>query len=796
MTKVIEIPIKGMTCAGCAAAVQRALSRVEGVTNASVNLLTGIATVEADQQVNIQRLISIVRATGYDIGVVELQLQITMDLDPDTARLIEERLDPAHNMVTQGITEVRIDVVNKRVNVFYIPTIIDEEKILSLIKQIGVRVKKYADITEIEEKAKEYNKLKRDFLVSFFLTLPIFIGSMFHLPFLSGGYFQLLLATPIQFITGARFHRLALVALRHSTANMNTLISLGTNAAYFYSLVMLIFGNKGVHLYFETSAVIITLILFGRILEERAKAKTSEAIQKLVQMQPKRAVVIRDGKEQEINIDEVLIGDIVLIKQSERIPVDGVILQGEATVDESMITGEPIPVDKSPGDKVVGGTILLNGFIKVQAQAVGKDSLLSHIIRLIQEAQTGKPPVQRLADKISAIFVPVVLVVALLTFFLWIVFKGQLPIALTNSIAVLIIACPCALGLATPTAIMVSTARAAKEGILIRNIEKLEEIGKIEILFSDKTGTLTQGNPEVKEVRYFDNMDKIEILKLCATAEKYSEHPLAKAILRYCMKEGVNPEEPDGFEIITGGGVLAWVYDLKGVKRSVLIGSKTLMQKKNISLPEFSYSEPATVVYVAVDGQIKASFFITDPIRQESFETVKELQRMGIEVVIITGDNEAVAKAVAERLGIKKVFAGMLPDEKAKIVRKLRVVERKTVAMVGDGINDAPALAEATVGIAMGSGTDIAIHTADVILMKGGLSGVPKFIKLSNLTLKTIKENLFWAFFYNTVSIPIAAGILYLFGGPFLNPMIASLAMSLSSVSVVSNSLRLRGRKI
>ncbi|MCX7724582.1 MAG: heavy metal translocating P-type ATPase [Thermodesulfovibrio sp.] len=788
MTKKVEIPIRGMTCSACAQAIQRALNRVEGVKNATVNLLTEKATVELEKDVEINRLISIVRATGYDIGKVSLYLQIN-ELDAEIERLIKDKIAKV-----EGIIEIKADTVNKNVIVEYIPTIIDEEKILSSLKSLGIKAKKYTDtLSAQKEKIREFKKLKRDLIISFLLTLPVFIGSMFHIPFLAEGIIQLIFTTPIQFITGARFHRLAFIALKHGSANMNTLISLGTNTAYFYSLAMLIFGHQGAHLYFETSAVIITLILFGRTLEEMAKAKTSEAIQRLIQMQPKRAVVIRNGVEKEVDINEVLVGDIVVVKQSEKIPVDGVILEGEATVDESMITGEPIPVDKSKGERVVGGTILLTGVLKIEAKAVGKEAFLSQIIKLIQDAQTGKPPIQRLADKISAIFVPVVLTIAFLTFTFWILLKGELSLALSNSIAVLIIACPCALGLATPTAVMVSTGRAAKEGILIRNVEKLEEIGKIEILFSDKTGTLTHGKPEVKEAQYF-GMDQNEILKIVATLEKYSEHPLAKALFRYCMKKGVNPDEPENFQVVAGGGVLGSVYDSKGNKREVLIGSSKFMQRKNIVLPDISYQEPATTVYVAIDNEVKAVFLITDPIREESFDTVKGLKQIGIEVFIITGDNESNAKAVAEKLGIKRVFAEVLPNEKAKIVRKFRIQERKTVAMVGDGINDAPALAEANVGIAMGSGTDIAIYTADVTLMKGGLKGVLTLINLSKLTLKTIKENLFWAFIYNIVSIPVAAGVLYLFGGPLLNPMIASLAMSLSSVSVVSNSLRLKRR--
>lgn len=797
MVKIIEIPIKGMTCAACAQAVARALRRLNGVKNAEVNLLTEKATIEITEEVDIHRIVSIVRATGYDIGKTNLYIQIN-ELDQDIARVIEEKVNQL-----EGVIEIKTDIVNKNAIVSYIPTLIDENKILSTLKSFGIKAKKYADtVSAYEEKKKEFARLKRDLIISIILTLPILLGSMTHLPVITDGYIQLILATPVQFITGWRFHRLAFIALKHGQANMNSLVSLGTNAAYFYSLAMLVLGAN-THLYFETSAVIITLILFGRTLEERAKSKTSEAIQMLIQMQPKTAIVIRNNKEMEIPLDEVKFGDTVVVKQSEKIPVDGTILEGFASIDESMITGESIPVDKSQGDKVIGGTIVLSGVIKIKAEAVGSQSLLSQIIKLIQEAQTGKPSVQRLADKISAIFVPSVLAVAIITFILWMIFSKEVSLAISNSIAVLIIACPCALGLATPTAIMVATGRAASMGILLKNVEKLEEINKIEIIFSDKTGTLTIGKPEVKKVHFFEIKPE-DVLQLCATAEKYSEHPLAKAILRHCMREGVNLYEPSHldashFEVIAGGGVMAKVVDSQGIEREVLIGSEKLMLKHNITLPDLKQEkeiETATRVYVAIDKKIEAIFYITDPLREETAQIIDELKKMGIEIIILTGDNEKTAQAVATQVGVEKYFANVLPNEKAKIVRKFRVEERKTVAMIGDGINDAPALAEANVGIAMGSGTDVAIHTGDVVLMKGGLKGIPLLIKLSRLTIQTIKENLFWAFIYNIIGIPIAAGVLYLFGGPLLNPMIASLAMSLSSVSVVSNSLRLKRRKL
>lgn len=800
MKKTIEIPIKGMTCAACAQAIQKALNRVKGVENAQINLLTEKATVEVTEDVDIKSLLSVIHATGYEIGKTALYLQI-QELDQDTARVIEQRVS-----AVEGIFEVKTDIINKNSIITYIPTIVDEEKILQILKSLGVKAKKYTDpISGYEEKKKEFAKLKKDLIVSLILTIPVFLGSMFHAPLLREGLVQLILTTPVQFVTGFRFHRLAFIALKRGGVNMNSLISLGTNAAYFYSLAMLTVGANA-HLYFETSAVIITLILFGRTLEEMAKSKTSDAIQMLIQMQPKTAVVIRENKEMEIPLDEVRFGDTVVVKQSEKIPVDGTILESSASIDESMITGESLPVDKTVGDKVIGGTIVLSGVIKIKAEAVGIKSLLSQIIKLIEEAQTRKPSVQRVADKISAIFVPSVLAVAVITFFLWMIFGNDPSMALSNSIAVLIIACPCALGLATPTAIMVATGRAASMGILLRNVEKLEEINKVKIVFSDKTGTLTIGKPEVKKAQFFE-MKPEDVLGLCATAEKYSEHPLAKAILRHCMKEGVNVDEPlslvssasprenaSHFEVIAGGGVIAKVKDSQGIEREVLVGSENLMLKKNIILPEDKEVEAATRVYASIDKKIEVVFYITDPLREETPETINELKKMDIKVIIITGDNEKTAKAVASKLGIERYFANVLPDEKAKIIKKFKTEERKTVAMIGDGINDAPALAEANIGIAMGSGTDIAVHAADVVLIKGGVKGIPLLIKLSRLTLKAIKENLFWAFIYNIIGIPIAAGVLYIFGGPLLNPMIASVAMSLSSVSVVSNSLRLKRR--
>jgi len=787
--RTIEIPIKGMTCSACAQAIERALKKVEGVKEASVNLLTEKAIIIAEEPLKISRLLSVIRATGYDFGQRNLYLQI-QEIDSELVRLIESKL-----LEIEGITEIKSDIIGKTLEIKYLSTIVEEEKILSSLKALGIKGEKYTETYQIEEeKKKAIRKIKRELIFSLIFTFPLFLGSMFHLPILGNGFVQFLLATPVQFIIGWRFHRNALIAFKHGSTNMNTLISIGTNAAYFYSLFGLLFQN-GHHFYFETSAVIITLILFGRTLEEKAKERTSDAIKRLVEIQPKKATVIRDGKEKEISIQEVMPGDVVIIKQSEKIPVDGLILEGYGSVDESMITGESIPIDKSSGDRVIGGTLLRSGVLKVQAKAVGKESLLSQIIKLIEDAQKGKPPVQRLADKISSIFVPTVLLIAIITFSLWYFLQGELSIAIQNSIAVLIVACPCALGLATPTAIMVATGRAAREGILIRNIEKLEEAGNLNILFMDKTGTLTEGQPEVTRVDLF-NIEKEELLYIVASAEKYSEHPLGKAILRYCAREGIYGREPLSFQIIPGGGIKAKVAIPNEWEKEVLIGSGKFMSKRGITLPEIGLNDPSTHVYVFFDDEIKGVFYISDTIRKEAFEIVESLKKMGIEVVILTGDNKEVTSYVAEKLGIRIYYSDMLPQEKARIVRKYRIEERKIVGMIGDGINDAPSFAEANIGIAMGSGTDIAIHAADITLMSGGLKGIPRLIRLNKLTLRTIKENLFWAFIYNVLSIPVAAGALYIFGGPLLNPMIASFAMSLSSVSVVTNSLRLRLRNI
>jgi Cu+-exporting ATPase len=637
----------------------------------------------------------------------------------------------------------------------------------------------------------------------------ILIGSMTNVPVLSNWYLLFILATPVQFWAGLRFYKSAFSALKHFSTNMNTLIAVGTSAAYLYSATATFFpdifrkGGLEPHIYFDTSAVIITLILLGRLLEARAKGRTSEAIRKLMGLQARTARIVRDGSELEVRLDEVLQGDMVIIRPGERIPVDGEVIDGNSAVDESMLTGESMPVDKSIDDEVFGGTVNISGSFKIRATKIGKESTLAQIIRLVEEAQGSKAPIQRLADKVASIFVPTVILIAVLTFILWF-FLGPEPSftrAMMNFIAVLIIACPCALGLATPTAIMVGTGKGAENGILIRDAQALENAYKINSVLLDKTGTITAGKPSVTDIiidSSWSDLTKEEVLEIASSAEKNSEHPLGTAIVIEAREQGLAIDDPDTFTSITGGGVRAKVRNLDN---EVLIGNSKLITdsgidiKDQVPLLDKLSGESKTAVLMAIGNSVKAVFGIADTIKDSSVGAVEKLKREGIETVILTGDNKSTAENIAAQVGIKRVFAELMPHHKVEAVKELKA-EGKITAMVGDGINDAPALTEADVGIAIGTGTDIAMEASDITLIKGDLNSVADAIRLSRLTLKTIKQNLFWAFFYNIIGIPIAAGILYLFGGPLLNPMFASAAMAFSSVSVVSNSLRLRNKKL
>ncbi|HEC97430.1 MAG TPA: cadmium-translocating P-type ATPase [Nitrospirae bacterium] len=798
----ITLPVKGMTCASCVKAVEKALSKVEGVTDVSVNFASEKAIVKTSDNISIESLIQAIKSEGYDIVTSKLEFIVKGMTCASCVATVERALKGLY-----GVVSAYVNIASEKAVVEYIPTLTGFEEFKKAVKAQGYEAEAITEEfidREKESREKEYRNLLLKFRVSAVISALILLGSFTSIPLLSNWYTLFLLATVVQFWTGMRFYKGAWVAIKHLSTNMNTLITMGTSAAYFYSVTATFFpgifesGGLKVHIYFDTSAIIIALILLGRLLEAKAKGKTSEAMRKLVGLQAKTARVVRDGSEAEIPIEDVAVGDTVIVRPGERIPVDGIVIDGYSSIDESMLTGESLPVEKTAGDTAFGGTINKVGSFKLKASRIGRDTALAQIIRLVEEAQGSKAPIQRLADRIASIFVPAVIIIATFTFVLW-YFLGPKPaftMALMNFIGVLIIACPCALGLATPTAIMVGTGKGAERGILIRNAEALETAHKIQTTIMDKTGTITKGEPELTDIIGTDSFDRNTLLQLSASAEKVSEHPLAEAIVRKAKELGLDLSEPEDFMAIPGGGIRARIGT-----DDVFIGNVTLLEKKGIDLTPLSEtvekltSEGKTAVLISVNNEVKGVFGIADSTKEGSIEAISELKKMGIEVVMLTGDNERTAARIAEMVGIDRFFAGVLPEGKVAVVKKLKG-EGKIVAMVGDGINDAPALTEAHVGIAIGTGTDIAMEASDITLIKGDPRSVVEAIKLSKLTLRTIKQNLFWAFFYNIVGIPIAAGILYVFGGPLLDPVFASAAMAFSSVSVVSNSLRLRKKRL
>lgn len=802
----LTLPVRGMHCASCVSNIERSLKKVEGVQSAVANLAAERATVTYDPSVTKPAdFINAVEKVGYHAAVEK----ITLPVGGMTCASCVSNIERALRKV-DGVLTANVNLAAEKATIEYLPTMAGLSDFKQAVTRAGYIVREtdvegeVAEDSEREARRHEANRLRLRFIVAAVISVPVFLGSFpewfpWVPTLLQNPWVLLALTTPVQFWAGARFYRGMFAALRHRTADMNTLIAVGTSAAYFYSLAVIalpqLFPANTRALYLDTAAIIITLILLGRWLEARARGQTGEAIRKLMGLRAKTARVVRDGQELDIPIDEVVISDIVMVRPGEKVPVDGMIVEGYSTIDESMVTGESIPVDKKAGDEVIGATINRTGAFKFQATKVGKDTALAQIIRLVEEAQGSKAPIQRLADKVTAYFVPAVIGIALLTLVVWLIFGPDpaLNFALANFVAVLIIACPCALGLATPTAIMVGTGKGAENGVLFRSAEALEIAHRIKAVVLDKTGTLTQGKPSVTDVLTISGWRKEDLLRLTASAERSSEHPLGEAIVAYAREQGLILAEPSDFTAIPGHGIEATVEN-----RRVLAGNRKLMHDQNIgagSLEEMSQKladAGCTPMFVAVDGQAAGLLAVADTLKPGSLEAVTELHRLGLQVAMITGDNRRTAEAIARQVGIDRVLAEVLPQDKAEAVKQLQA-EGLRVAMVGDGINDAPALAQADVGIAIGTGTDIAMEAADITLMRGDLRGVVTAIALSRATMRNIKQNLFWAYIYNTIGIPLAAGVLYPIAGVLLNPVFAAVAMALSSVSVVSNALRLRG---
>jgi Cu+-exporting ATPase len=806
-----RIHITGMTCATCAAAIEKSLIETTGVQKADVNFASEKAFIEYDpSRVNLAKIKDTISQLGYRVAARKSVFPVSGMTCASCVSRVEKALSGV-----PGVISASVNLASEKATVEYLEgTDITgmQRAVAEAGYELGSEAATLEDVTSAAQR--EIRDLRNSFIFAFVLAVMIMALSMGP-DFLEKPYLLWALATPVQFRTGWRFYKGAWGALRHKTTDMNTLIAVGTSAAYFYSMIAVVapglFAAAGIEhgLYFDTSSMIIALILMGRFLEVRAKGQTSEAIKRLIGLRPKTATVIRDEKETEIPVEDVQVGDLILVRPGERISVDGIVRRGYSSIDESMITGESMPAEKNTGDMVIGGAINKTGSFQFEAIRVGKDTTLARIIRLVEEAQGSKAPIQRLADVISGYFVPAVIGIATVTFIVWF-FLGPEPTltyALLNFVAVLIIACPCALGLATPTAIIVGTGKGAENGVLIRSGEALERAHKINSVLLDKTGTLTLGEPMVTDVVASPSFAEDQVLQMAASSEHGSEHPLAEAIVKAASEKKLDLSQVSDFKAMPGHGVEVTVDGER-----LLLGNLALMKDRGLSLNGMEkeaqrlWDQGKTVLFLSVENRLAGIIALIDTIKPNARETVETLHKLGTEVVMLTGDNRRTAEAIAREAGIDRVLAEVLPENKAREVKKLQD-EGRVVAMVGDGINDAPALAQADVGIAIGTGADIAMETGDITLISGDLNGIVTAISLSKHTMRTIKQNLFWAFAYNTALIPVAAGVLYLafrdtgvpsglhfvFGNyGFLNPMLAALAMAASSITVVTNSLRLR----
>jgi len=809
----ITLPVAGMHCANCAMSIERGVKKLDGVKDAIVNFASEQAVISFDPEIlTLKDLVDQIHSSGFTVAVTKIELSITGMSCANCAANIESALYKK----TTGIISASVNFATERLTAEYIAGVTSVNDIVSVIQKAGYSAISPDEVIEGEdaEQALRNAEIKdqtQKLVFGVICALPLFILSMArdfnfiglwsHAPWVN--WFFCALATPVQFYTGWDFYKGGIKSLKNRSANMDVLVAMGSSAAYFYSLAVLILPALGGHVYFETSAVIITLIKLGKMLESRTKGKTGGAIRKLMGMRPKIATIIQDGVEKEIQITRVQKGDTIIVRPGERIPVDGVILEGKSSLDESMLTGEPLPVDKSAGDRVVGGTINGEGLLKFHAVAIGKETVLAQIIRLVQDAQGSKAPIQSLADRVAAIFVPIVIAIAFATFLLWWAITGEFVPAMIRLVAVLVIACPCALGLATPTAIMAGTGKGAEKGILFKKSEALETATKLDTIVLDKTGTITMGKPAVVDIFSFDPgfADQDQLLKLAASIEKGSEHSIGKAVVKNAQTKSIDLWEPENFKAWGGFGVEATIQG-----KSVKLGKPEWFRDAGINIEKAEdkidqlQSKGKTVMLVVQEKELSGLIAVSDTLKPESKAAIEQLQNQNLKVIMLTGDNLKTARAIASKVNIDEIFAGVRPEEKSSKIKQLQKQGKKT-GMVGDGINDAPALAQADVGFAIGTGTDVAIEAGDIILSSGSLTGVSRAIRLSSATMKTVKQNLFWAFCYNIVLIPVAAGILQ----PFdvfpvflrqLHPILAAFSMSLSSISVVANSLRLYHAKI